>query len=318
MQNSTSKEMVIGSWLGILAYTIWGFLPIYWKTVEHVSAMEVLAHRILWALIFMGIVLLVLKKWGHFLTEFKMIVSAKKLLIGTILASLIISLNWLTYIYAVNSDRIIETSLGYYINPLITVLLGILVLKERLSFWQLISIVLAASGVLILTLSYGEFPWISFILAITFALYGLAKKLANLGALTGLTMETLIVTPIAFVYLIFVHTTSVGSFGMMDLKTTFFLIISGIATALPLLLFAAGAKRIPLIFMGFLQYIAPTLQLIVGVFLYREPFTQAHLFAFLFIWIGLFIFTMARTKWMKRLEPPAFHKKRKKILEKAS
>lgn len=318
MQNSTSKDMVIGSWLGILAYTIWGFLPIYWKTVEHVSAMEVLAHRILWALIFMGIVLLVLKKWGHFLREFKMIVSTKKLLIGTILASLIISLNWLTYIYAVNSDRIIETSLGYYINPLITVLLGILVLKEKLSFWQIVSIVLAAIGVLILTLSYGGFPWISFSLAITFALYGLAKKLANLGALTGLTIETLIVTPIAFAYLIFVHTTSKGSFGIVDLKTSFFLILSGIATALPLLLFAAGAKRIPLIFMGFLQYIAPTLQLIVGVFLYHEPFTQAHMFAFLFIWIGLLIFTIARTKWMKRLEPPAFYKRRKKILGKAS
>lgn len=298
-----AKELLIGTWFGIAAYLVWGFLPIFWKTVEHVPSMEVLAHRIFWSLVFMLVVLFVSSKWQQVFAECKAVFASKKLLLGMILASLLISINWFTYIYAVNSEQIVETSLGYYINPLISVLLAILVMKEKFSFWQFVSFFLATVGVLILTFSYGSFPWLAFILALSFALYGLAKKLVNLGAITSLTIETLLVTPIALIYLYYLHSNGSGSFGTIDFKTTFFLLAAGAATATPLLLFASGARRIPLSLLGFLQYIAPTIQLMIGVFMYKEPFSSTHLLSFLFIWVALLIFTLARTRWMKQLEP---------------
>ncbi|WP_202077662.1 EamA family transporter RarD [Caldalkalibacillus salinus] len=307
--NHDPKALLIGTWYGILAYILWGILPIYWKLLEHVPAGEVLSHRIVWSLVFMIVVLILMKKWGTFVKDLKEIFKQKKLVLGTLLASILISINWFTYIYAVNTDRIIETSLGYYINPLISVLLGVLVLKEKLSFWQMISCILALIGVLYLTIQFGSFPWMAFCLAISFGLYGLVKKMVNLGAMTGLTIETFMVTPVALGYIVFLAGGETQHFVLSDTQTVWLLAAGGAATAIPLLCFASGARRVPLSLLGFLQYIAPTLHLTIGVFMYHEPFTQVHLVSFILIWTALFIFSFGKTKWMTRLEPKAFKTK---------
>lgn len=272
-----------------LAYVLWGFLPIYWKLVEDVPAGETLAHRIVWSFIFMLGIVLILRKWTPFIQELNVIIRNKKRLLGITLASIFISLNWLTFIWAVNSDHVIQASLGYYINPLISILLGIIVLKEKVTRRQGLSFILAGIGVIYLTFSFGVFPWISIILALTFGFYGLLKKMVNVSAMFGLTIETMIVTPIAGLYL---FTIPESSFTLENLASpvNFLLIGAGVVTAIPLLLFASGAKLIPLAMVGFLQYIAPTIMLILGVFLYEETFTSGHAVAFVFIWSALFIY----------------------------
>ncbi|SET51958.1 chloramphenicol-sensitive protein RarD [Oceanobacillus limi] len=286
MENNTDK-------LGIIytagAYILWGFLPIYWKLVDEVPAGEILAHRIIWSFLFMLIIVLVLKKWRPFIQQCKIILQDRKKLIGITLASVVISLNWLTYIWAVNSDHVIQASLGYYINPLVSILLAIIVLKEKLSKQQAFSVILAGIGVLYLTISYGVFPWVSLTLALSFALYGLFKKTVDIPAMFGLTIETMIITPLAFIYLYMIPK---NTFGAVDtIATTNLLLMgAGVATAIPLLLFASGAKRIPLAMVGFLQYFAPTIMLFLGIFVYHETFSQAHLIAFSLIWIALFIY----------------------------
>lgn len=279
--------------LGIIytasSYLLWGFLPIYWKLVQEVPASEILAHRIIWSFLFMVAIILFSKKWRLFMKECKLIIKDKRKLIGISLASVMISLNWLTYIWAVNSDHVIQASLGYYINPLVSILLGIIVLKETLTKPQLTSFVLAGVAVIYLTISYGVFPWIALTLAFSFGFYGLLKKTVDIGAMFGLAIETMIVTPLALIYVpLFTENTFVQN----DLlsSTNLLLIGAGVATAIPLLLFASGAKVIPLSMVGFLQYIAPTIMLILGVFLYHETFSTAHFIAFSLIWIALIIY----------------------------
>ena len=283
------QENKLGIIYATVAYILWGFLPIYWKLVQHVPADEILAHRILWSFVFMIIIVLASGKLWPFFRECKLILHDKKKLIGISAASVIISINWLTFIWAVNSEHVVQASLGYYINPLVSILLGMIVLKESLSKRQLLSFILAAIGVINLTISFGVFPWVSLVLAFSFGLYGLLKKMVDIGAMFGLTIETMIVTPLALIYLIVIPDSTLAP-DMMFSGSGALLFGAGIATAIPLLLFAAGAKRIPLSMVGFLQYIAPTLMLILGVFLYDEPFTQAHLVSFLFIWVALIIY----------------------------
>ncbi|PAV31452.1 protein RarD [Virgibacillus profundi] len=279
--------------LGILytatAYILWGFLPIYWKLVDRVPAGEILAHRIVWSFIFMLLIVSILRKWSPFIQECKVILKDRNKLIGISAASILISINWLTFIWAVNSDHVIQASLGYYINPLVSILLGIIVLKEKLTRRQVISFILAAAGVFYLTFSFGVFPWISILLALSFGFYGLLKKMVDISAMFGLTIETMIVTPIAAIYL-FTLPESVFTFDTAMSSTNLLLIGAGVVTAVPLLLFASGAKQIPLAMVGFLQYFAPTLMLILGVFLYNETFTMAHFIAFAFIWTALIIY----------------------------
>ncbi|MGY0693338.1 EamA family transporter RarD [Virgibacillus sp. FSP13] len=271
------------------AYLLWGFLPIYWKLVKTVPAGEILAHRIVWSFLFMVVVILLLRKSSGFIAECKVILKDKKKLLGITFASIVISINWLTYIWAVNNDHVIQASLGYYINPLVSILLGIIVLKERLTRKQLLSFVIAGIGVINLTVSYGVFPWVSLLLAVSFGLYGLLKKTVDISAMFGLAIETLIVTPIALIYLLAIPN---GAFAFNNIftSTSLLLIGAGVATAVPLLLFASGAKQIPLSMVGFLQYIAPTIMLILGVFLYHETFSTAHLLSFSLIWIALIIY----------------------------
>jgi chloramphenicol-sensitive protein RarD len=275
----------------ISAYILWGFLPIYWKLVDHVSAGEVLAHRIIWSFVLMIGIVFFTKNWTNFIVECKGIIASKSKLIGISLASIFISLNWLTFIWAVNSGHIVQASLGYYINPLISIVLGVVILKERLTRGQLIALVIAGLAVINLTISFGVFPWIALILAFTFGIYGLLKKTVDVGATAGLTIETMIVTPMAAIYLLVIPK---GAFlaesVSLDLTTPLLLIGTGIATATPLLLFAHGAKRIPLALLGFLQYISPTIMLIIGIFIFKETFSTVHLISFALIWISLIIF----------------------------
>jgi len=271
------------------AYVLWGFLPIYWKLVDHVSAGEVLAHRIVWSFVLMTGIVYFSKNRTHFIAECKSIITDKNKLIGIILASIFISLNWLTFIWAVTSGHVVQASLGYYINPLISIVLGVVILKEKLTKGQVLALIIAGLAVINLTISFGVFPWISLVLAFTFAIYGLLKKTVDIGAMFGLTIETMIVTPIALIYLVI---TPNGAFSVSTggLGTSLLLMGTGIATAIPLLLFAHGAKRIPLSLLGFLQYIAPTIMLIIGIFVFNETFSSAHFISFLLIWLSLIIF----------------------------
>ncbi|WP_181347675.1 EamA family transporter RarD [Thalassobacillus sp. CUG 92003] len=286
------------------AYILWGVLPLYWKLIKDVSAYEILAHRIVWSFLFMTMIVFLMRKWRPFLRECKRIWKAKRDLAGITLASITISINWVTFIWAVNSDHVVEASLGYYINPLVSILLGMIFLKETFSRAQWLAFALAAAGVSFMTVNFGAVPWVALLLAFSFGFYGLLKKVVQLGPMFGLTIETLIVSPVALLYLM---TQQNGNWGQIDVwsSTALLLFGAGIVTAVPLLLFAGGAKRIPLSMVGFLQYIAPTLMLLIGVILYHEPFTVTHMISFSLIWAGLTVYTVTRVKRMRSYEAKA-------------
>ncbi|GGJ66090.1 chloramphenicol-sensitive protein RarD [Anoxybacillus voinovskiensis] len=287
-------ERKLGIFYTAAAYLMWGILPLYWKLLDNYAAAEILAHRIVWSFVFMIGLLVVTKQFSLFRAQIVEIWKQPKLAIGVIASACLISANWFIYIWAVNHDHIVEASLGYYINPLFSVALGMVVLKERLNIWQWVSFLLALCGVLIITFQYGKFPFVALSLALSFAFYGLTKKLASFEAAIGLTFETMVVMPISFVYLI-IHSEPLS----LSNWQTFLLVGAGPATALPLLYFAKGAKRISLTMVGFLQYLSPTLSLMLGVFLFHEPFTKAHLYAFSCIWLALIVFSFAKTKRMQ-------------------
>ncbi|MCC5801694.1 MULTISPECIES: EamA family transporter RarD [Rossellomorea] len=282
------------------SYLLWGILPIYWKWVNHVSADEILANRIFWSFWFMLLFLFVSKRWKEFTNYLKTSLTKKKQLFALLLASLLISTNWFIYIWAVNTNQMVEASLGYYINPLVSVLLGVFILKESLSKAQVISFGLAAIGVLILTLSYGEFPWIAIGLAFSFGLYGLAKKLIQVESSIGLTLETMTIAPISLIYLGYMWQEGTLSLFHVSVGTDLLLMGAGAATAIPLLFFSKGAQQIPLYMVGFLQYIAPTITLILGIFMYHEEFSVTHLVSFMFIWLALTVFTASRVQYARK------------------
>lgn len=282
------------------SYLLWGILPIYWKWVNHVSADEILANRIFWSFWFMLLFLFVSKRWKEFTNYLKTSLTKKKQLFALLLASLLISMNWFIYIWAVNTNQMVEASLGYYINPLVSVLLGVFILKESLSKAQVISFGLAAIGVLILTLSYGEFPWIAIGLAFSFGLYGLAKKLIQVESSIGLTLETMTIAPISLIYLGYMWQEGTLSLFHVSVGTDLLLMGAGAATAIPLLFFSKGAQQIPLYMVGFLQYIAPTITLILGIFMYHEEFSVTHLVSFMFIWLALTVFTASRVQYARK------------------
>ncbi|KPL59189.1 EamA family transporter RarD [Rossellomorea vietnamensis] len=282
------------------SYLLWGILPIYWKWVNHVSADEILANRIFWSFWFMLLFLFVSKRWKEFTNYLKTSLTKKKQLFALLLASLLISTNWFIYIWAVNTNQMVEASLGYYINPLVSVLLGVFILKESLSKAQIISFGLAAIGVLILTLSYGEFPWIAIGLAFSFGLYGLAKKLIQVESSIGLTLETMTIAPLSLIYLGYMYKEGTLSLFHVSAGTDLLLMGAGAATAIPLLFFSKGAQQIPLYMVGFLQYIAPTITLILGIFMYHEEFSVTHLVSFMFIWLALTVFTASRVQYARK------------------
>ncbi|KYG29303.1 EamA family transporter RarD [Alkalihalobacillus trypoxylicola] len=290
---NSNQSFKIGIISGLGSYLLWGVFPIYWKLLEHIDPLVVLAHRVIWSLCFVLIIILVSNQFKKAILEGKSIFKNVKRFIGIISASILISINWYVFIWAVSNEYVLQASLGYYINPLINVILAFFFFKERFNRKQIIAFLLAFIGVMFITIDYGEFPYVSMLLALTFGLYGLLKKMVNVSSLVGLFVETLLISPLAFLFLFQSNLTP--QLAIAD-QTTWLLIGGGIATAIPLLLFASAAKRIPFSLIGFLQYLAPTIMLILGVFIYKEPFSWIQAIAFLFIWSGLIFFTLASSK----------------------
>lgn len=289
MQSEKSGILwVVGSFL------IWGFMPIYWKHLDHVQSDEILTGRIVWAFVCTVLAVLIMKNGRQLLDDIRELWKHQSQFWSLFIASVLITSNWFIYIWAVNHNYIMQTSLGYYINPLISVLLGIFILKEKLSSSQKVAFLLAFSGVIIMTVSYGRFPWIALSLAITFAIYGFIKKNIKLDALRGLAIETFFITPFAIGYYIFLFMKGQAVFLHVDIKTDILLILTGIATALPLIMYAKGVQIIPLYVTGFIQYIAPTLMLFLGVVVYKESFGGIELLSFSLIWAALILFTVSK------------------------
>lgn len=286
-----------GTLYALTAYVMWGLLPIYWKALAAVSALQITAHRVLWSALFVAGVLALRRDWRRLRPALR---SPRILLTFGATAALIL-VNWLSYIYAVNIGQILETSLGYFILPLVNVLLAIVFLHERPRPWQWLAIAIAAVGVAYLAATYGRLPWIALTLAFSFGFYGLLKKKTTLGALEGQFLETWILIVPVLAYLGFVEFSRTSALHSVPWTTLALLVLSGVVTAIPLILFAAGAQRVPLTVMGLLQYISPTISFILGVLLYREPFSPTLLTGFSFIWVALAIFTAESITVRRRL-----------------
>lgn len=281
-----------GMLYGIAAYGLWGMFPLYWKRLAAVPALQILAHRVAWAFILTAILSIALGRCKDVVA----LLRQPGRLAATFAAGLLVTVNWGIYIWAVNSGRIIETSLGYYLNPLVSVALGALVLREKLDRGIIVSCAIAAVGIGILAASYGRLPWVALSLAVTFALYGLIKKMVSLDALVGLAMETAPVFPLALAYLLFEQAAGRGSFGNVGETETVLLALAGAVTAIPLFFYAEGVKRIPLSKMGFLQYISPTGQLLLGVLVFGETLSGIKAVAFACILAALVVFAITRRK----------------------
>lgn len=287
-----------GTLFTFLTYLAWGFFPLYFKAIKSVPAFDIVAHRILWSFVFMTALLLIRKKLKSLLRKLDWHTGLIYLVAGILL-----TINWGTYVYAVNSDHIVEASLGYFINPLVSVLLGTVFLREKLRPTQWVSIGLTAIGVIYLTAVYGSFPWISISLAISFGLYGYVKKTASLEPQEGLFLETATLALPAVLFLVIREVQGTGSFLQADLTTKTLLLFCGVITAVPLIFFATGAKEIPLVTIGLLQYITPTLQFLVGVLLYSEPFTRTNAIGFAIIWLSLIIFSIESLVHYRQTRP---------------
>ncbi|GAB3545427.1 EamA family transporter RarD [Noviherbaspirillum agri] len=270
------------------AYAIWGVFPLYFKALQEIAPIKILMHRVVWSLAFIVVVLAWRRQWAWL----RDVARKPKVLAGFAVSAVLLSSNWFIYIWAVNNGRVVDASLGYFINPLFNVLLGSLLLRERLRPVQWGAVALAACGVAWLTWQGGELPWIALLLAATFGLYGLLRKTASLGALEGLSLETLLLFPLAAGYLFLLARSGHNGFLSASTGTQWLLAASGPITAIPLLLFASGARRIPLSLLGLLQYIGPTLQLLLGVWLYHEPFAGARVAGFALIWGALAVYSL--------------------------
>lgn len=276
-----------GYLFGLAAYACWGFFPLYWKLLRPAGPVEILAHRIVWSVVFLTGVLAVRRRWLFLGT----LARRPRTLAGIAVAAVLVAANWGTYIYGVNSDHVVETSLGYFITPLVTVLLGVFVLRERLRAAQWGALGIGAVAVAILTVDYGRLPWIALTLAASFGMYGLVKKSLKLPAAEGLFVESAVLAGPALAYLLWLEAAHRGAFGHVSALTTALLVLAGAVTAVPLLLFAGAANRIPLSALGLLQYLAPILQLGCGVLIYHEPMPPARLAGFALVWTALAVFT---------------------------
>lgn len=276
----------------LIAYMCWGLFPLYWKVLAGVGSEEILASRVIWSFILTLLFVVFIRKSHALVRDVKALWQHQKSFWTLMLAAYLIMVNWYLYIWAVNHNHILETSLGYYLNPIVSILLGIIFLKERLSKIQLIAVAIALVGVVIMMVNYGRIPYVSLGLACSFGVYGLLKKRIKLDATRGLIIETAFVLPLALLYYAYLAYEGKMAFGMVDWKTTVLLIGGGAVTSIPLVLFAIGAQNIPLYLVGFIQYVAPTLTLLIGVFVYGETFGSTELLSFGFIWVALAIFSV--------------------------
>lgn len=285
---------------GIAAYSIWGFLPLYWKALQDVPAGEILANRIVWSFVFVVLLLTLQRNWGWL----KPALRQRRVILTFVATGILLTVNWFVYIWAVNAGYVIETSLGYFINPLVNVMLGYIFLQERLRKGQMAALALAVAGVLYLTFSYGSFPWIALTLAFSFAFYGLLRKTASLPAAEGLSLETAVIFLPAAAVMAYSYRSGSGSFAAGDPRTTLLLVGVGVVTAVPLLLFSAAARRITLTNIGLLQYIAPTIQFLLGIYVFGEPFSNEQLVGFSLIWLALIVYSF-ESIWVSRAKRPA-------------
>jgi chloramphenicol-sensitive protein RarD len=290
-----------GLLFGAATYGIWGLLPLYWRLLDEAGAVEVLAHRFVWTLGIVALLLWVRPRagWWHALKQQP---AALRFLAA---AAVVIAFNWYLYIWGVNHERVVETSLGYFISPLITVMVGVVLFRERLRRPQWLALGLAAVAVVWLTVDYGRVPWVAVGLALSFATYGLLKKKAATGAVEGLAVEATIILPVVLGYLVWLELVGRATFGHSGWSTTVLLIAAGPATAIPLLFFAGAVRRIPLTYLGLLQYLTPSVQFILGVFVFSEPMPPARLAGFALIWIALASFTGENLYHLRKLRRTA-------------
>lgn len=282
--------------LGSLAYALWGIFPLYWTHLQPAGAIELLAHRVIWSVIAM-VVIVALWRRGPAVVA---VVRDRRTLLLLTLAAVVISFNWGGYIWGVNNGRVVETSLGYFINPLVTVLMGVFVLGEHLRRPQWIAMAVAFGAVVVLTLDYGRVPWIALVLAFSFGTYGLAKKQANVGPVESLTVETLVLTPVAAAYVAWLVASGQSNFGSHGLSHAALITTSGLITAIPLMLFGAAAIRVSMVSLGLLQYLAPTIQFFLGVFYFHEDMPPGRWIGFALVWMALVVFTVEALNHRRR------------------
>ncbi|WP_235736499.1 EamA family transporter RarD [Nocardioides alcanivorans] len=282
--------------LGASAYVMWGLFPLYWPLLEPAGAIEILAHRVLWSVITVGLLMLALRRTS----QLRALLANPRQRMFIVLASVVIAINWGTFIWAVNHDHVVETSLGYFINPLVTVLMGVLILQESLRPLQWASLGLAAAAVVVLTVDYGRPPWVALALAGSFGVYGLAKKQAGAGAVESLALETAVMAPVALAYVVFVVVSGNSHFGTEGVGHAALLALTGVVTAVPLLCFGAAATRLPMVMLGLLQYLAPILQFVIGVWIFHEAMPSGRWIGFGLVWIALVAFTFEAVNHRRR------------------
>lgn len=292
----TTTDIRDGLIAGLVAYVIWGILPIYFKIIGAVDPLEVLTHRVIWAIPFGAIILTARRQWP----EIRRALGHQRMMGWLSLSALLIALNWFAYIWAIQDGRIFETSLGYYINPLTNMLVGVVFFHERLRRLQSLAVVLATIGVLVLAISGGQVPWIGLFLAISFTSYAVIRKKVVIGAMPGLFVETLLLLPFALIWLGWLYASAAPAFASGDTSLNFWLIMAGPITALPLLCFALAARRLPLTMIGFMQFLSPTLQFCTGIY-YGEQLTPAHLICFGFIWLAVIFFSVDAARSSRRV-----------------
>jgi chloramphenicol-sensitive protein RarD len=283
----TLRHTRIGVLHAIAAYGFWGFVPVYYKAVAHVPVFELLGHRVVWSMVLTSALMLAVRGWRVALQALQTARALWLLCITTVL----VATNWTIFMWAIANDRVLDASLGYYINPLVSILLGFVFLRERLNRLQILSVGLATVGVAVLTVSQGGPPWVALALAFSFGLYGLLRKIARLGAIAGLNCETLLLVVPAVAYLSYLAAQGAGQFAVVSRTMDLLLAFAGVATAVPLLLFTSAARRLRLSTIGFLQFLAPSIHFLLAVLLYGEPFTRGHTVCFGCIWTALTIFT---------------------------
>ncbi|AKL93021.1 EamA family transporter RarD [Staphylococcus capitis] len=294
-----TSEYKKGIFFALGAYVLWGILPIYWELIDHIGAFEILAFRIIFSMIFMILLLVVGRKQREaFLRDVNQLFTHPVQLVAIIVAGYVITINWGTFIWAVTNGHVLQSSLGYYINPLVSIVLALIFLKERFNIFEWLAIIFALIGVLYMTIKIGEFPFVSIMLALSFGVYGLLKKIVHIDAISSIAIECIVTAPAGIIYVIYLWQQHHMTFGFN--MSSFWLVFSGAVTAIPLILFSAGAKRIPLSLTGFIQYVGPTIMFILGIFVFKEKFDVHQLITFIFIWIGIILYSISQYMNIKK------------------